>query len=388
MSLGTRANVEQRSPGDRRKPYVRDRTILFHGALRSENFGDVLLAQVNLSWIREVTQARILATESADEVTRLLGLDRATLTDRLLADAFILSGGAFFNFPSERAPGSEIVRFFARNSWPLLSAQLLGKPTAIIGVGAHGARHPLWRAVARAGFARAKTASVRDAGSWKATREFGVRRMPDCTADSVFYLDVGDLSGADLEFGETVVSQSRSGRRIGIHLSGSPANSPAYERLFEAICARSVEHPEVTIFAIEDHPSSIGGQRAAQHYLLQRLGPETCVPVQYPGANRLTAVLASLDAVLSDKLHVGLVAAAMGTPPFTVSKHPKNAPAYDELGLSDHCVMLDAACAADIARLTAALFTTRDRFTVPERVRLGAKRNRELVHAFITEYLN
>jgi polysaccharide pyruvyl transferase WcaK-like protein len=362
------------------------RAILFHGALRSENFGDVLLAQVILSWIREATAAQIFAAGVSESVLKLLGLKKATLQDQFTADAFILSGGAFFNFPGKGAPFSEAARFFVRNSWPLLSAQALGKPTAIIGVGALGGRPLLWRTVARLSFSRTRAASVRDSGSWKALRELGVKQLPACTADSVFYLTLDDLPQPALRYADGVVLKAAKGRRIGVHLSGSPETSPHYARLFQILEARIAPDPNLTIFVIEDHPSSKSGQRAAQDYLSQRLGSGRCVAVPYPGTYELASVLAKLDAVLTDKLHVGLVAAAMGTPPFSVSKHPKNAPAYDEIGLGAHCLMLDSASDAEIDRLASALVASTERFKVPDHVRTGAQRNRELVHAFITEH--
>ncbi|CAH2406472.1 polysaccharide pyruvyl transferase family protein [Mesorhizobium escarrei] len=358
--------------------------LIFHGMLRSHNFGDVLLAQLCLRWIREVTDEPIGAMFVQPELRILLELRPASFLDLFRAKAAILSGGGYFQIMDRGFPA---LKRFARIAGPILTAQLAGRPTAIVAVGVGPVPRGsipdmLLRSGIRRLFSHADIATVRDKGSFDAVAKLKVSRSPVETADLVFSMTKEDLPICAINYASEKICGIKSNNIIGIQLS-FPVNHIGYENIYASLLDQLSRNPDTHCVLLEDHSQPESGQKEFQRYMAKELGRERSTVVPYENPLNLAALLARLDAVLTDKLHVGLVAAAMGTAPFSIAKHAKNISAYHKIGVPENCILLSSASAHGISALIGSFLQSRGEFIVSTEVRNAAVRNREVLQSFL-----
>lgn len=354
--------------------------LLLHGALSSPNFGDVLLARITVGWIREHSDFEICAYKAAPAVLEELGIRPATVRDLFSADAYLLSGGGYFQTP---LTGYRAHKRFLRHAGPVLLGQIRRRPTALIGVGAARLPHAAMRRGLRFLIDQAHTATVRDPRSHEASVAVGTRRPPTVTADLAFVQCRSILPPEACEEAAQLVSSVGSGQTIAVHLSGTPATSPDYANLYRALEESLMAAQQAGVLLIEDHPHAGSPQQQAQAHLHQRLGAGRSRIVPYRDSQSLSALLSAVDAVLTDKLHVGLVAAAMGTPPYSIAKHPKNLATYEAIGLGEHCILLERCDASRVRSLISRLLDPPDTFSIAPEVRERAGENERALRDFL-----
>ncbi|MER8578405.1 polysaccharide pyruvyl transferase family protein [Mesorhizobium sp. M1423] len=363
--------------------------LIFHGMLRNHNFGDVLLAKICLSWVREVYTLPIKAVFVTPELRERLGLAPATLFDVLRANAAVLSGGGYFQFAEN---GLNPLKRLYKNAGPILLAQMARRPTALIGVGVGpipdgSGLDWITRAGIRQLFGAARLICVRDLGSLDASLSLLSGADPIQTADMVFALRPEDLPKSAVDYADSVVSPIYANKNVenilGMQISSLREESAGYEQLYDILERRIGLTHGNHFLLLEDHVYMGSGQQRFQAYMKQKLGPDRATVVPYPGPFQMAALLSRMDAVLTDKLHVGLVAAAMGTEPFSLAKHPKNISAYEEIGIPSNCALISKATAADVEVIVESFLRKNQRFEVSSRIRAAALKNKKLLQEFL-----
>ena len=359
--------------------------LIVHGMMTSQNFGDVLLAQVVTRWLSELTSAEILTAQAGADVGAILGLRNAKPADYLTANGVVLSGGGYFQMMDRGWPA---LRRFIKNVGPLVTGRLLGKPIGLVGVGVEQLPHQTMRVLLRGLLNSATVTGLRDPNSIACASSLGLRRAPTLTSDLVFTLTSDDLAPADLAVARQLTVDLGWERVVGLHLSEPSNGSSDYARLHESLRRRIAETPETVGFVlIEDHPNhNGGGQRGAWDEIAALLPPSRYRLVPYAGTGAMLALLHTLDAVFTNKLHVGLAAAAMGTMPFSLAKNRKNIASFATLGLADNCRMLSASD-AEMDEILGRALTHHGHFEVPSEIRTLAWKNLDLLSAFVAAAL-
>src|SRR5690625_1789856 len=163
--------------------------ICVHGAAHATNFGDLLLHQILINWIREINP-KIHVNLPYSPLSNLydIGADSVGLDEARDAKALIFSGGGYFGEPTEDID-SWSQRNYERYVQVGLKAIEQGLPVAIIGVGAG----PLTDSRIRSGIVRlfnsSAVAAVRDQESYDYLVEYGVTPERLCvTADAALTL--------------------------------------------------------------------------------------------------------------------------------------------------------------------------------------------------------
>lgn len=355
--------------------------LIIHGMMTSQNFGDVLLAQIVTGWLRELTSAELLTAHAAPDVQQILGTRNAKASDYLSADGVLLSGGGYFQMMDR---GYHAQKRFVKNTYPLHVGQLLGKPTAMIGVGVDKLPHRSMRMMLRRLLNHSVAVGVRDPNSLAFAKQLGPRRPPTLTNDLVFALRESDIVPEKSAAAGALIAELGRERVVGLHLSGTSSESEDYARLHARLKQLLASAPEDTAFlVIEDHASKGGkGQVEALRELQSYLPDSKSRFVPYAGTAEMLAVLNRLDAVFTNKLHVGLAAAAMGTMPFSLAKNRKNIGSFAALGIGDNCRMLSAS-ADEMDDVLNRAISHRGRFVVPEEIRQLSAKNRELLAQFV-----
>lgn len=354
--------------------------IVVHGMMTSENFGDVLLAQIVTRWLRELTSMELVLANASPEIAQILGCRRARLIDYFSAKGVILSGGGYFQMMDHGLPA---MRRFVKNVGPLLAGRLMQKPIGMVGVGVDELPHAVMRSTLRYLLNVSSIVGLRDPRSVEHARNLKLKRLPILTSDLVFSVTEGDTGLHQRGRASELLSKLNGKRLLGIHLSDSADASPRYRQLHHLlkVYLPSVED-EAGFVLLEDHPGGNGGQRRAQREIMQYLSERNTVIIPYETTELMLAVLSKVDAVLTNKLHVGLAAAAVGTAPFSVAKNRKNLSSFKALGLSDNCCMLDESDSI-LERIVSTFVVHEGTVSILPKIRELAAKNKELLSEFV-----
>lgn len=355
--------------------------VLLHGMHRSPNFGDVLLTQILRDHLLKNGDDELILLAPSEELARELNLRAASLGDFLASDTLILGGGGFF----QRVDGPlGSLKAIMKYALPLLLARILGKRTAIIGAGAAAMPRPWLDVVFKRMIKGCDLIAVRDQVSFDyvtALLGSGAAGKIHRVSDLAFSIEESWLGEQERAWAADLIRKLGTRKVLGIHLSEPPSANPSYEAIAALLESQLKQEPDTGVLLLEDHPFGTKQQAAAQAELQRRLPNSKVLIVPYPSVERLAAVLTSMDAVLTSKLHVALCAASMGTMPFAVAKHRKNLASFADIGIASNCCLLDKADSDQIAAIVSSFVRHEGSLTVDNDVRIRARKALELASA-------
>ncbi|MEI8165120.1 MAG: polysaccharide pyruvyl transferase family protein [Chloroflexales bacterium] len=285
--------------------------IMMLGAYGQNNLGDDALLEVCLA---QLSASRLVVNSAQPEQTRRrYGVDAVATYSawprlrrpRALyrSDAIVFGGGSLL----KEIEGGTLARllYFLRIFLVLIFARLLGRPTAMLGVGIGPLKHPLYRWLSRYAANLTDLICVRDRESHDLLVAIGVRRPIYTTADLVFSLGKGDTANAANEppsaHEPTVVVIPR----YSLSAAQVTALAAACDHLAETYGARVQLMPFQTGYVAKYDDLTVTRAVLAQMRhaeLAEVLVPET------PQA--ALALIGRADLVLSTRLH-GLIFAAI-----------------------------------------------------------------------------
>ena len=349
----------------------------------SENFGDMLLSKILIDWARPVMSSRLRLLHPSGRVADILEVKKAHWRELLGSQAVILGGGGFF----QRMDGSKgATKAILKYGVPIILAKTLGKKTAMLGVGAKAIPSPLIDFLLSWAFRFSDLLVFRDPlGHAYALSLLPTHLHPrvHLATDLVFSIDDTWLDSDEKTWAAALIQAMPGNRTLAVHLSEPASAGGAYKDVANLLAERISAQPDVRVLLIEDHPGGNSAQSRAQVEMVERLKdvPTTIVP--YPGVERLAALLSASDAVFTNKLHVGLCSAAMGTPTFSVAKHQKNIVTFEDIGLGRNCCMLNDASPDTFRRIIGDFVRSTDRIEIPTAIRERAVIARDLFIDFL-----
>lgn len=354
--------------------------VVLHGSYFTDNFGDILLMQIYLGWLREaVDGVEVLMPFLPDTTSHHFDVpsDRGYGSLRGV-DTFVFGGGGYFGEPpsEQRRWGT---RLAVRHLTPGLLASMKGCEVVVNGVGAGpvSANFPRWM-LAKV----VRTASqvvVRDEESVAFMLGLGVSdERLYLGSDAALSLSPKELPAAAVAEVDEWLAGLPSGPRLGVHFTGDSRRGGGHAVAIDDVLAFAASRPDLRVVAITDQQGA-AGQVAAVEELSERLAGR-CDIYHYQRPWSLAALLARLDLVVTMKLHVGIVAAVLGTPVISVRSHPKIERFYRQLGADDASVPLSDLKSGTLSML---LQSRLDRpegiIVVPEALRAAAQKCRELL---------
>lgn len=358
--------------------------IALQGSYFGHNFGDVLLLSLYRKWVREVVDCEVVLPLAADEAVENVGADMGGFRHLFRTNGLIYAGGGYFGEP----PGShsQIRRWAVRNFFRHIPSGILvsslGHPVAIIGVGAGPLSHPVFRSSVKRLVERAAIVAVRDEESYQFLRSIGVDRQDvEVTADAALTLSVEDIPEGKIE---PIEARFPTNNLVGVHLPCPPAASAHVELVLNEVEALLDQYRDLEIVVLSDNiaydPAALAERVAVGHR-------DRVHVARYRDPWTLVALLSRLRLVITTKLHVGIVATAVGTLPLSFPYHHKTKRFYRQIGRSDLCLPLTQLTRDIVVRkLRQALEETQDRgyrFELPGKVRAAAHKNRQLVERFV-----
>jgi polysaccharide pyruvyl transferase WcaK-like protein len=366
-------------------------TIALHGAYRHDNFGDMLLLGIFIRWIREsYPGCRVILPFLRSNLTGLVNADGRGLAELLRASALVYGGGGYFG-----EPNSGRTLWAMRNTWrhmPVgLIARMRGIPIAISGVGAG----PLSSGPARRLFVRlfrwAGAVAVRDVESRDYMAGYGVEpeRMV-VTADAALSLDDSDVSSDALAEASQRLSGLPGSWRIGFNVAHS-IRLRGMDPLLDDLRIFAARHPQAAFVFFLDEGAGRGESyhvaRMAREIERRVAAPAVVVPYRDP--DQVLGVIKALDLVVTTKLHVGIVAAALGTPVLAFPAHQKTRRFYDQIDAADRCFPLHQLTPGDaLAQLERFARGELGPAAVPPAVRAAALNNQTVLAGFLARALS
>lgn len=359
--------------------------VALHLSYFTENFGDLLLFEVYARWIREALPGALVVAPAAPAgVRRWLAADAFGWRAAAAAGALVYGGGGYFG-PAKDGTSAWYWRNARRHLPAGALARALGTPWTINGVGVGPIANPVFRGATVALFRGARHATVRDQESLDQLLAWGIPPgQVRATADAVLGLEPVDIPAEARAEAAADLGDGRGRRRIGIHL---PARAPGQAEQVLAMCSSLLAADPTLRFVVlrDTHVGSAGppvGSLGAA--VLERFpGRASFTPYRSPW--QFTALVAALDGVVTNQLHVGIVALACGRPVLSLAAHPKTARLYRQLGSPWRTVRLTELDGVDLPALAARALLEPPGELVPPAVRAAAVENRQRLARFLGE---
>ena len=310
------------------------RKVALHGSYFGYNFGDTLLCALFCHWLRTYSDIEVTLPLASRRNLKLIGADRRGLLRFLACSDLIFCGGGYFG-DSGRKNLKWTVRNYLRHFVLAELAVLLRKDVYILGTGAGPLSSGFLRSRLKRLMAYAKCVIVRDQESKDFLTTLGVTRPIVVDVDAVMYLDRKFLPPSSAESGHL---RREAKKILAVHLTSFDA--PHWEKMADAIAA-FVAGSNVEILLITDSQSrtrKLTLQDKASSKLKELIPSAT--QISYSGnPTDLCELIDSVDLVVTNKLHVGIVGVVLGKQVISLPQHVKTPRFYRQLGLSDICVV-------------------------------------------------
>ena len=161
--------------------------------------------------------------------------------------------------------------------------------------------------------------------------------------DAALSIDRGDIPAEAMETAERMLGPDRGSCLLGIHApSHLLSDDPKAALLRDTIASQLSAAREVTPVVFSDlgdaATDAACGRLSA--WITASIGRE-CLSVPFAGIWETCALISRLSAIVTTKLHVGIVAYALGVYCESFAAHPKTPRFYRQINGSSRCEMLN-----------------------------------------------
>ncbi|BAY87270.1 hypothetical protein NIES267_67910 [Calothrix parasitica NIES-267] len=373
--------------------------IAIHGTYHDNNFGDLLLMKIYENWIKNITSSRIvypmvpqaqLANFKSNFPDASIGLKNLRSWKGL-----IYAGGGHFGEPNSSAKNayskSWNKRFFKRHVLPAELCIWNNIPYGVIGVGAGPLSNFFVKHEVKRILANAKIRCVRDIDSQKFVNKTlnissGVTVLPDAALS----ISQSDIPEKAFETINNLLEPYKEMLLLGIHhprdfLQNTPQSESMRMGLLE--CLKS--EPDVLPVVFSDN----GNSKYSKHSedltkLISDFTGKKCLSLPFQGVWETVALISQFSAVLTTKLHVGIVAYALGVYCESFALHSKVKRFYQQVNRSSQCLMLNEADKTNsITKINRAIELSRNKVSIRDaewhEIKQLAQQNQTLVASFL-----
>lgn len=341
----------------------------------NNNFGDFLLFSKVITECRKMYGFYEIYTANVDEnfYSKYIEFDHEDLGQAVdNADIIVLAGGGYFGEPNKFKTLWDL-KFLKNHALPIIRAVKANKPICIIGVGFGPLSNIVCRRLAIKIFNSASKIVVRDACSKEYLMSYGFKKHVDVFPDIIL-----GCSDKELLNGK-VVPEKYKGKFL-IHLTTKCGSSKSrmslvVNELKEEIALIGKEN----VLVITDQHNDKQYARAEHIATLLGLGESV---YYYDDPYELCAVIKNALFVITDKLHVGIVATKFSVPVLSVAAHPKTIRFYDQIGRQECCIPLEGICRGDVKKAFG--MTMKRKVDIDCFVELS-KNNSKILSSFLSE---
>lgn len=310
------------------------KNVSLHGAYYPNNYGDVLILSIQSSWIREITKGDVVLPYATSIYRKSLNTPNISGKKSIIDSEYLIFGaGGYMGEP----PTSNLkwsINFIRNHLKVAIIAKRHGVPFSINGTGAGPLSNFFVRKSVQYIAKNADTITLRDFES----KKFMKSLIPDNkkiieTADVALSLKKKDLDDELLEKVRTDYL-SFEGEKVGIHIGADRLNNNNVQIIVDEVIRFFTNHPSLVPVLIIDNDNSV--QNEASQYINEKIKHKAVV-YKHKDVWETTALLAELDMVLTNKLHIGIVSYAMGNVPISFPYHTKTKRFYSQIKLDNLC---------------------------------------------------
>ena len=327
--------------------------ISLHGAYYNNNFGDLLLIKIFENWIKSKVNQTIVypLVPKADRDSFRSHFPKATigLEKSQHWQALIYAGGGYFGEPESNRNktfgGKWNKRFFRLHVLPAEICLWRDIPYAILGVEAGPLSNIFVRQEVRRIVKNARVLSVRNIESKQFLQEeLGIRSQINVAPDAALALNETDIPTAALEFVTQRLAPYKGMVLLGIHQpSLYLRKNPQAELLRKSLLASLTLASDVIPILFSDDGDIHSSQKSCNNLaqIIQSSTGKQCLEFPFQGLWETTALISQLSAVLTPKLHVGIVAYGLGVYCESFANHQKTPRFYRQIDRPSQCTMLN-----------------------------------------------
>lgn len=287
------------------------------GALWTDNFGDILLADLYTRSLIEDKEISLSFPNIGKKVAIELGVSCGTFDDFMKSKSVFFIGGGYLSEPPKNKTKWALSRFKLIFVYGFL-ARILRKKYYILGVGAGPVKTKLASIIIKIFCNGATKIVVRDQYSFDTLKRIGVNQNISISFDYA------------LKLKESYVHKdSQNMRGIALHLT---SKQPILNKFITKYLLESRKYDD--IWFIEDHPGEYERVRNNNDDISKLIGDKL---IPYSGYLSMLDTIDSFKFVLTSKLHVGILAAIFEKKICSFPYHDKVKQFYKEIGFDNNC---------------------------------------------------
>lgn len=298
--------------------------IALNGCYYNNNFGDLLLADLMALHLMRRHGAEVTCVWPPHSSDIMAKKGRGLLSCPRVQGAVFGGGGYFVTNEGKYRHRSKLRYSLPARIWHALSI-----PYVVVGVGAGPRLEGKGAARVRYVCARSKAICVRDKESYDVLQQIGVdTQHVEVTADLAMGMQRESIPDKAWQNAQALLSRGSGEILLGIHLENASQDIDSAQRIADQVATVAGRHKELRLVVMSDHMAS--ASEGVVKSLRNASARFTVVPRQDHWTT--AALLGQLDSVLTTKLHVGIVAWALGVPPMCFAAHGKTARFYRQIG--------------------------------------------------------
>ena len=303
--------------------------LYIHGSFMNDNYGDFLLYYV-INNICELYEDKydFFSADVDSSYNKYCKINMKTKNEGIFkSDIAVFAGGGYFGEPDKRKLYWNF-RCFAKH---LLPAYIISKrniPYAILGVETGPISLRINRFLLKRICDKATALSVRNEESKKFLQQIGVKNTILVNPDWIMGIDKENLIDHPNNSEEIIKDIDGKMKKIFVHLT--TRNTKGMENVIKDLIEFSKLEKNVYFIIGCDQKRETQETRAKDLY--SQLPNERCRLAYYEGPWTLSNLLNKVDAVITDKLHVGIVATKFGKEVISVASHNKSVKFYKLIG--------------------------------------------------------
>ena len=327
--------------------------IALHGGYYTDNFGDLLLLKIFENWVTSALNSEAkyiypMVPESELETFQSRFINRSTgLENNRSWNSLIYAGGGHFGQPEIKQnklynfyTGKLARRFFNQHVLPAELCIWKNIPYAVVGVEVGPLDNTFIRKEVKRIFQNASLLTVRNIESKEFVQKvLGIDSDILVAPDPALIVNIEDIPNYAFEYVENILQPYEDKIFLGIHQPCDfMTKKPQTELLKNTLISSFKSAPDILPVVFSDN-----GRAECPEFadFIENATGKKCLYVSFRGIWETTALISRLSAVLTTKLHVGIVAYALGVYCESFANHIKIPRFYRQINRSSQCLSLN-----------------------------------------------
>lgn len=311
------------------------KNIYIHGSFMYDNFGDYLLFATVVdalsSMDERINYYSANISDFYNKFIKYISLPQSKAIKR--ADMAVFAGGGYFGEPNRHKVYWNC-RMLKKHAMPAIKLIHMRKPYCLLGVGVGPLTFGVSREIVKYIFSHADYVSVRDIESKEYLEQYGVTREINVAPDWIMGTNISDL----IKDGHTSIEE-RYKNKFLIHFASKNKGAGSPISMMIDDIREIVRDCKIEFLIITDQADNKQIERAK--LLKERLTECNIDLYEYHDPYELCYLISTSRGVVTDKLHVGIVASRLGKPAFSVAYHNKTIRFYRQIRRDEFCIPIE-----------------------------------------------